>query len=295
MDAFIRQTEVRLLKSGAKQDIIPISSRVRSSVLSNDAYLNPSGLIFHSARCGSTLLCNMLDSLPNTIVIRESGIIAKLLNDRHLQEAERSRALRHVIHLYCQFALKLNASCVLKFSSRCTLKLPYLTRLIKSVPWLYLHRNPLDVIHSLVQAPPKWLHKNSKAAVMILEIVEVLHECFSRVLNCFSKNKISAKEDPAGDGEKVLLAYPTLVKHPVDTVRTISRVFSLDMSHQSAEKIEHCLKFDAKNKQRYTKDHNPNVEALLQMLRGDQSRQLICKQNWSDYETLCRHSLEYND
>lgn len=120
------------------------------------AGLWPDGFIFHMSRCGSTLVSQMLAALPQNIVVSEASPIERLLQatrTRHdVSEDQQIRWLRWMIN-----ALGVprggERRFFVKFDCWHTLALSVIRRAYPSVPWIFLYRNPIEVLMSQVREP----------------------------------------------------------------------------------------------------------------------------------------------
>ena len=114
--------------------------------VSIDEGLYPTGFIFHMSRCGSTLVSQMLAALPSNIVISEASPIDSVL--RHGGDATLFRSLIDV------FGRKRNEGerhFFIKFDSWNTLDLERIDTAFPDVPWIFLYREPIEVIASQMQ------------------------------------------------------------------------------------------------------------------------------------------------
>jgi hypothetical protein len=113
--------------------------------------LPPSGFIFHMSRCGSTLIAQMLAAVPGNRVISEATVIDTILHS-HLQHPEVSDDLR--AQWLCGLVAALGRPregeqrLFVKFDSWHALQLPFIRKVFPSVPWIFVYRNPLDVLAS---------------------------------------------------------------------------------------------------------------------------------------------------
>jgi hypothetical protein len=111
---------------------------------------SPDGLIFHMSRAGSTLVAQMLAALPSTVVISEAqplDAIVTLHRAGRLGEADAAGALRGAVNALGRprrgeqrLFVKLHASHVLA--------LPLIARAFPDVPWVFLFREPREVLRS---------------------------------------------------------------------------------------------------------------------------------------------------
>src|SRR5262249_16648682 len=110
------------------------------------------GFIFHMSRCGSTLLSQMLAASPANIVLSEAGPIDDVLRGhfRHpgITDEQRVQWLRWLVSVLAwrQHAAEKNA--FIKFDSWHVMLLPLIQRAFPGVPWIFLYREPLEVMAS---------------------------------------------------------------------------------------------------------------------------------------------------
>jgi hypothetical protein len=114
--------------------------------------LTPSGFIFHMSRCGSTLLSQMLAALPHTVVISEAAPIDAVVQARHsrpdLGDEQHAAWLRLMIGALGQPRSGEERHYVVKLDSWHTLALPLFRRAFPTTPWIFLYREPLEVLVS---------------------------------------------------------------------------------------------------------------------------------------------------
>jgi hypothetical protein len=129
--------------------------------------LQPSGFIFHLSRCGSTLVSQMLAALAQNIVISEPPpidlILRANLKNPEISDERRIRWLQWIIGA---FGRKRNADekyYFIKFDSWNTFDLALIERAFPDVPWIFLYRNPIEIIAS---------HMKQRGAQMIPGVVK---------------------------------------------------------------------------------------------------------------------------
>lgn len=121
--------------------------------------LPPTGFIFHMSRCGSTLVARMLGSIPSNRVLSEptalNGVLRAALLDSSLpREAHRER-LRAVVNLL-GVPLPGETRYFLKLDCWHVLALPLFVEAFPGVPWVFLHRDPSEVLVSQVRSAGAW-------------------------------------------------------------------------------------------------------------------------------------------
>lgn len=137
----------------------PFSSR-RVSRMEIEGAAAPDGLIFHSGRCGSTLLATALSALQGCRVVSEPGVINDVLSGegfwRTRPSTHREDALRYLMHRLREGASPQPGPFVVKLSSWNARSVDRLQGLWPAVPKIYLYREPRSALASFVARPPIW-------------------------------------------------------------------------------------------------------------------------------------------
>ncbi len=111
--------------------------------------LKPSGFIFHMSRCGSTLAAHMLAALCDSIVFSELEPIDAIVRlGRRLPEADAARALRAIVTAFGRKRDGRERRFFVKLDCWHTLALPLFRRAFPDVPWVFLYRDPVEVLVS---------------------------------------------------------------------------------------------------------------------------------------------------
>lgn len=112
--------------------------------------LPPSGFIFHLSRCGSTLVSQMLSSLTQNVVIAEAPPIDSVLRARSHNVSDETRAcwLRWMISALGQRQTGEERNLFIKFDSWSILDLKNIKQAFPDVRWIFLYRNPVEVMVS---------------------------------------------------------------------------------------------------------------------------------------------------
>lgn len=132
--------------------------------LYDDAF-SPSGFIFHVGRCGSTLLAKVLSSLDRHIVIKEAEPVQQLLGVEYEEVFKNTRPayFRSLLNIYGHRRLPVHERFFVKFSSNHVKRLDMIRRLYPGVPWLFLYRNPYEIIPTFLEGPA-WFIRNKDSA-----------------------------------------------------------------------------------------------------------------------------------
>ena len=114
--------------------------------------LPPTGFIFHMSRCGSTLVSQMFAALESSVVISEAPPIDQVLRAQFqnvaVDESVRVRWLRGVIHALGQRRTGHERHYFVKFDSWHILQLPLIVKAFPQVPWIFIYRDPVEVMVS---------------------------------------------------------------------------------------------------------------------------------------------------
>lgn len=119
--------------------------------------LRAGGFIFHMSRCGSTLVSQMLAALASTVVISEPDPIDPVLRARRvrpdLSEDEQALWLRWMLGALGQPRCGDERHYFIKMDSWHTSALPLFRRAFPQVPWIFLYRDPVEVMVSQLRMP----------------------------------------------------------------------------------------------------------------------------------------------
>jgi hypothetical protein len=211
--------------------------------------LPPAGFIFHASRCGSTLIAQMLAALPENVVISEAspidGILRSHLRDPGITEEERILWLRGLLNALGQRRHREEKSMFVKFDSWHTLFLPLIQRAFPAVPWIFVYREPVEVLLS---------HSRQMGGQMIPGVLEPalfgwdepsvqrmsLGEYGGRVLARICE----AALEQARTGRGRLVNYRQL---PAVVWPSLMRYWGADCLGQAPESVARVCRFHAKN------------------------------------------------
>lgn len=117
----------------------------------------PAGFIFHLSRCGSTLVCQMLAALSQHTVISEASVIDSILRARQgtaaITDEQRIGWLRGLIGALGRLPREVESRLFVKFDSWQAVDLPVIRRAFPDVPWVFLYRDPVEVLVSHYREP----------------------------------------------------------------------------------------------------------------------------------------------
>jgi len=126
--------------------------------------LEPTGFIFHMSKCGSTLVSKTLSALPQNLVISEpapmnSILAADLIG---MSEEEIIKWLRLLINALGQKRRDSETNYFIKFKSWNIRKLYLIKKAFPNIKWVFVYRDPIEVMVSVLKAPAEWMDLKSK-------------------------------------------------------------------------------------------------------------------------------------
>ena len=163
-DAFMQETVVRV---AAAESFTQIERRDLGKAGASTA---PAGIVFHVARCGSTLVSQVLKQHGQCVVYSEPLPFNELLLPPHAYP--RAELVAAVRSLGDAFASHAGQPYVLKLSSWNTLFCDIVAEAFPTTPWVLCLRDPVEVAVSLVARPPGWMQGNEGAASVLRRAVD---------------------------------------------------------------------------------------------------------------------------
>jgi hypothetical protein len=162
-EPFFDQTVARARKETAAEPLITdLEELIRLEKVSDS--LQPSGFIFHSSRCGSTLVANACRSLRDSLVVAEAAVLDKLISRLFTDTDETgtksllySVFLRAAVSALGQRRGSAEQHYFIKFAPTSILQFARIRRIWPRVPALFLYRDPIEVMVSNLQNIPDWM------------------------------------------------------------------------------------------------------------------------------------------
>jgi len=237
-------------------------SAMAAVAASGDA-LPLAGLVFHSSRCGSTLVAQMLNSLRSVLVMSEpaplQGAVAADWACPTIDEQSHLELIRATVGALAQRRDPRQRQLVVKLDAWSVLHLPLVLNAVPGVPWVYLYRDPVEVLVS--HAGHRGWHMVPgtlpPAAIGLGEGAPVgPEEYMARVLGALlaaaGVSKAGLGKRPAGaatgaaagPGAGLLVNYREL---PQAVHTRIARHFGLELSGADHQALADAARRDAKN------------------------------------------------
>lgn len=171
--------------------------------LDSEQSLEPAGMIFHLSRCGSTLVSRLLGTLPGVVVLNEPAPLNTLLGLglEQLDEPELVAAVRLMVRALGRCRHGDERHLVLKCASWNIRYRAVVAAAFPNTPWIWVQRDPVAVVASLLAKPPGWLgpqaHRAARRFGIDEGVVPVMPraEFAARALGAMLE---SAATDPTG-------------------------------------------------------------------------------------------------
>jgi len=201
--------------------------------------VEPTGFIFHSSRCGSTLVANACRAVSNSIVLSEANAIDKLIArfitdaDNPVKESLYSVFLRGVVHALAQRRTANEQHLFIKFACCSFAQLERIKRIWPNMPWLFLYRDPVETIVSNMRDVPPWLIDNDRrvlSSIIGTDTSEMsLEELCARTIGSLYSTAYKLAND-----NSMLLNYKQL---SVPVIARILNFFNVSLSSEELETI----------------------------------------------------------
>jgi hypothetical protein len=211
----------------------------------------PTGFIFHSSRCGSTMIANACKAITNSIVLSEANpvekLVARFITDAtdKVKESLYSVFLRGVVHALGQRRTGTEQYLFVKFSCCSFAQIDRIRRIWPSVPWVFLYRDPIETIVSNITDVPPWLMDNDRRVLASITGVSPeqvakmqLEELCARTIGSFY-----SLAHRLANGGGLLLNYNEL---SVPVISRVLRFFNVSPSAEEMETISRGMRIYSK-------------------------------------------------
>jgi hypothetical protein len=227
--------------------------------------LEPNGLILHMSRCGSTLVSQMLAAVPEHLVLSEPLLVNDVLRAPAPDE-ERIRRLRLAVSALGRLRSGRERGYVLKLDPWATHDLPLIRRAFPDTPWLFLSRDPLEVLVSHRRQPGyQMLPSVVSPALVGLDLLDAVSMPFedygAHVLGAICRDALASRDERA-----LFVDYRELPDAVFDRVLDL---FGLDCSRAERALMEAAARRDAKVPSRsFAPDGEEKARAATPELRA---------------------------
>jgi len=207
--------------------------------------LYPTGWIYHVSRCGSTLLANMVKAIDQHFVLSEPELplIDAVRSPGRLSRSELRDLTRASVLALCSRAPRAATHSFVKLFQGYTLDLPLIRESLPGVREVFVYRDPVEVIVSLITgAPPLWLWSEYMAGLPLATAVErPAVELAARMVG----RLLAAMHLHAGD-DTLLINYDQIGPQ---TPELMMAFWGIPCDASKAETMRSALRLDAKDRQ----------------------------------------------
>jgi hypothetical protein len=209
------------------------------------APIRPQGFIFHMSRCGSTLISRSLAAAESTLVISEAGPLDDIVRTNRPDWLEWIvSALGNSSRSNSSLGDVTRAPYLIKLDSWHIRNLPMFRAVFPEVPWIFVYRDPLEVLVSQMSQPGLQASPGAMdPAILGLRAEDITaltrQQWCARVLEGFMTAALSFRGDPKG----MFVNYREL---PGAIVGRIAGHFGLTFTPDDQVRVEAATRLDAK-------------------------------------------------
>ncbi len=292
-EPFFQQTVERAKTDGNRRELFTEFDVLLQLEKQLDS-VQPTGFIFHSSRCGSTLVANACRAVNNSIVLSEANAIDKLIarfitDAGNVKTTRYSVCLRGVVNALAQRRNGTEEHLFIKFACCSFAQVEHVRRIWPNVPWLFLYRDPVETIVSNMKDVPPWLLDSDRRVLASIsrtlpdEVAGMsLEELCARTIGSL----FSTAHRLANAGQ-LLLNYKQL---SVPVISSVLRFFKVSPSTTELETIEQGIRIYSKEpsgKRTFSGDTDAK-----QKLASDAVREAAAKWATEPYQLLEQKRLE---
>jgi hypothetical protein len=224
----------------------------------------PNGFIFHMSRCGSTLVSQMLAAAPANRSLSEptplNAILRAALLDAGIPRATLVDWLRTAVSLLGD-PLEGETRYFIKLECWHVLALPLIVEAFPDIPWIFLYRNPAEVLVSQARACGAWTVPSAldpeifgvgRESVFQMHRHEYQARALAKICEAAWQNR--------GCGHGMLVNYEQLPEFVCDT---LPRHFGVTFSPAELEVMRSASLADAKNPyMRFSDDRHTKRQSM---------------------------------
>ena len=209
--------------------------------------LVPSGFIFHTTRCGSTLISRMLAVLPGAAVIAEAHPIDQVVQAKlaipELTPLQHAQWLRWMVTALGQRRAAGQTHYFAKLDAWHIHSLPLFRAAFPDTPWIFVYRNPLELMVSQLQQPGRQaLPGAMDPRVLAMRPDDITRfgreEWCAQVLAGYFRSALAFRND----SQALFIDYEQL---PEAVPAAISTHFTLPLTRTDVALMQEAARFDA--------------------------------------------------
>ena len=259
--------------------------------------VEPTGFIFHSSRCGSTLVANACRAITGSIVLSEANAIDKLIarfvtDNDGIKDSLYSVFLRGVVRALGQRRNGNEQHLFVKFACCSFAQIERIKRIWPHVPCVFLYRDPIETMVSNLANVPPWLLDNDRRVLAAIvgtspnAVTEMSLEelCARTIGSLYSKAQSLANEN------SMLLNYNQL---SIPVISSVLKFFKVSPAAEELETIARASSVYSKEVSG-TRTFTADADAK-QKLASDRVREMAAAWAIEPYRQLEQKRLQTNN
>jgi len=250
-------------------------------------HLRPSGFVFHASRAGSTLLSNALKAMDDNLVLVEPNPLNQMLGSpaRRTHPTMWDQLFKGLTACLGQPRRAAQSRYFIKFSSHNVLQVGDILRCYPNVPWIFLYRDPAEIIASALRSAPGWLahlEAPEKAEAIFGISADAAQQMDRTEFGAAVLERFFDAALAAGDDQRRFLNYRHLRQ---DTIASVLRPLGLAPDKAAEDRMRTLFNYDSKSiRKKPFEDRNEATaydsevtcpESLLQKFRALESQAFV--------------------
>lgn len=223
--------------------------------------LTPAGIIFHVSRCGSTLVLNALKAAERVVGVGEAGPFQVLMQAGRWATGHRE-LLGPLTRVFACYQGGPTRNVIIKCAVEEIAALPALRKIWPEVPCVVLIRNPIEVIVSNAQRPPRWT--SAELRKWFGDPPPDLDFQSSADYIAWVTGQFCSAALAVVDSRCWVVDYASL---SLDVVRRIARYFNLVFSGAGEQHFQEAFRTHAKSRQVFTQDAEDKCNAATEAIK----------------------------
>lgn len=134
--------------------------------------IDPKGFIYHLSRCGSTLVSNAFAARSDVLLLAEAGPVNDVLVLAGIAPDERLALLRSIMRVLSRPQRTGQIACVVKLDAWHVRSMDVINAAFPGVPWVFLHRDPREVLVSHLRLPSLMMSPVNAPATLGVSLVD---------------------------------------------------------------------------------------------------------------------------
>ena len=256
--------------------------------------VEPTGFIFHSSRCGSTLVANACRAVANSIVLSEANAVDKLIarfitDSDGIKESLYSVFLRATVRALAQRRNGNEQHLFVKFACCSFTQVERIRRIWPRVPWIFLYRDPIETIVSNLADVPPWL-KDTDRRVLASIIGASPNEMSLEELCARTIGSLYSKAYSLANENSMLLNYNQLSVPVISSVLSFFKVSPAAKELDAIARTSNVYSKEVSGMRTFTADTDAK-----QKLASDRVREAATAWAIEPYRQLEQKRLERNE